>query len=364
MARTLTNPSANARPIAAGSLQSMNLGAMLVRQFGEAVNWTNSPSYQMPKYNPWVDLPVSASDLAVSASELPVSASELPVSVSEMPVSASEMPEPNPEEPLPPTEFISETQANELASCQVAPSQVAPSQVAPAQVTPAQVTPAQVTPAQVAPSEETPVEVATSEVTTSEVATFEETPFEETPSQETPSAKGGEETAGIEQLAIEAAELAAELQERSVRLEEAQRAAESETANKQAALRVEQNELKPRNRNVVEAEKRTQTNQKVAESVVALEAEPIAIILDTVAKNSRVRDYAPIQSAFHMPSASDDSSEEYLCKLERLVLELNIELGRRNERQNKTDPIAQLSQRIIELNLENLALKDMLQLRK
>ena len=318
MARTLTNPSANARPIAAGSLQSMNLGAMLVRQFGEAVNWTNSPSYQMPKCNPWVDLPVSAS---------------------EMPVSASEMPEPNPEEPLPPTEFISGTQANELASAEVTP----------AEVTPAQVTPAQVAPAQVAPSEETPAEVATSE---------------ETPSQETPSAKEGEETAGIEQLAIEAAELAAELQERSVRHEEAQRAAKSETANKQAALRVKQNELEPRNRSVVEAAKRTQTNQKVAESVVALEAEPIAIILDTVTKNSRVRDYAPIQSAFHVPSASDDSSEEYLCKLERLVLELNMELGRRNEGQNKTDPIAQLSQRIIELNLENLALKDMLQLRK
>ena len=328
MARTLTNPSANARPIAAGSLQSMNLGAMLVRQFGEAVNWTNSPSYQMPKCNPWVDLPVSAS---------------------EMPVSASEMPEPNPEEPLPPTEFISGTQANELASAEVTPAEVTPAQVAPAQVTPAQVAPAQV-----APSEETPAEVATSEV-----ATSEETPFEETP-----SAKEGEETAGIEQLAIEAAELAAELQERSVRHEEAQRAAKSETANKQAALRVKQNELEPRNRSVVESAKRTQTNQKVAESVVALEAEPIAIILDTVAKNSRVRDYAPIQSAFHVPSASDDSSEEYLCKLERLVLELNMELGRRNEGQNKTDPIAQLSQRIIELNLENLALKDMLQLRK
>ncbi len=54
-------------------------------------------------------------------------------------------------------------------------------------------------------------------------------------------------------------------------------------------------------------------------------------------------------------------TETYLAKLERLVLELNMELIRRHESDQAVDPVEQLTQRIIELNLENMELKEMLQ---
>ncbi len=52
------------------------------------------------------------------------------------------------------------------------------------------------------------------------------------------------------------------------------------------------------------------------------------------------------------------SVEAYLRQLEQLVLQLNMELGRRD--QASSDPIQDLSQRVIDLNLENLALKEQL----
>ena len=41
-----------------------------------------------------------------------------------------------------------------------------------------------------------------------------------------------------------------------------------------------------------------------------------------------------------------------------------MELGRRNNEQQPADPIEQLTQRIIELNLENLALREQIELHK
>ncbi len=56
----------------------------------------------------------------------------------------------------------------------------------------------------------------------------------------------------------------------------------------------------------------------------------------------------------------DRDLDTYLAQLEQLVLQLNMELGRRDAAQR--DPLQDLSQRVIDLNLENLALRE--QLRK
>ncbi len=58
------------------------------------------------------------------------------------------------------------------------------------------------------------------------------------------------------------------------------------------------------------------------------------------------------------------SEEDYLRKLETLVLQLNLELGQRTKSNNPVqDHIESLSQRILDLNLENLALRQELELR-
>ncbi len=61
------------------------------------------------------------------------------------------------------------------------------------------------------------------------------------------------------------------------------------------------------------------------------------------------------------PQASDASVDAYLTRLEQLVLQLNMELGRRAENA-ASDPIQELSQRVLDLNFENLALKEKLRM--
>ena len=62
-------------------------------------------------------------------------------------------------------------------------------------------------------------------------------------------------------------------------------------------------------------------------------------------------------STSHTEHASVD---DYVAKLERLVLELNMELARRDDRPSG-NTLEDLSQRILDLNLENLALREQLQ---
>ncbi len=94
----------------------------------------------------------------------------------------------------------------------------------------------------------------------------------------------------------------------------------------------------------------------------AINSAPVA---EKAPSSERRRDAAPVSFASLQRSvAAPAASDAYLSQLERLVLELNMELGRRNNEQAPTDPIEQLTQRIIELNLENLALREQIELQK
>jgi hypothetical protein len=44
-----------------GSLQSLNLGVLLVGQLSQAINWTNGSSFKKLDCKPWVDLPAHSS---------------------------------------------------------------------------------------------------------------------------------------------------------------------------------------------------------------------------------------------------------------------------------------------------------------
>jgi hypothetical protein len=62
------------------------------------------------------------------------------------------------------------------------------------------------------------------------------------------------------------------------------------------------------------------------------------------------------------PSDSNSTGDEYLHQLERLIIELNMELGMRDgdSPSQETDQMSLLVQRMIDLNLQNLALKEQL----
>jgi hypothetical protein len=57
----------------------------------------------------------------------------------------------------------------------------------------------------------------------------------------------------------------------------------------------------------------------------------------------------------------EQSQDDYLLQLERLVVELNMELAQVRGEQIGVDPMEQMANRIIALNLENLALREKLQ---
>lgn len=62
------------------------------------------------------------------------------------------------------------------------------------------------------------------------------------------------------------------------------------------------------------------------------------------------------------PTDSGSTGDEYLRQLERLIIELNMELGMRDGESpsQETDQMSLLVQRMIDLNLQNLALKEQL----
>ncbi len=98
-----------------------------------------------------------------------------------------------------------------------------------------------------------------------------------------------------------------------------------------------------------------QSNPRVNGSVTRAPDRISRLVADVSAKTLADQSRA---TAIQRPSCTDSSLETYLAQLEQLVLQLNMELGRRD--QASSDPIQDLSQRVIDLNLENLALKEQL----
>lgn len=114
-----------------------------------------------------------------------------------------------------------------------------------------------------------------------------------------------------------------------------------------------------------EAERQTHNRQsiplpnlpKTAERKPVADRPTLATTPATVVPGSVTVD-RPLVATLQRPVSVDQTVEGYLAKLEQLVLQLNMELGRRDAA--SSDPIQDLSQRVIDLNLENLALKEQL----
>ena len=375
-----TNSQSSSANANRGSLQVLNLGPLLVGQLAQAINWSNDAAFKRPDCKPWVDLPPDANLVSTLASTpeavVPDISSVSVVSEESKTVSS-----------LTSVDTIKEVSASDESTAKV--------------VTRDEESPAPpLEPATERLSEHAELEsqdgkiqsdvVEISREKSSAVATrSDDVSLEVAPtptiSKETIIAK--EECEGDPHpVAIidHATESRTEL-EHSQNKTEHEPKLDSEPSLKPEVIRSEKPTIVPNADRPVPSAVETVTSSKVRNigedtSRAAIE---IANRDETNAariapQKSRDSDRIGKQKPHLSPtvpmaertsfakSASmhpkvDQSQDDYLLQLERLVVELNMELAQVRGEQTGADPMEQMANRIIALNLENLALREKLQ---
>lgn len=386
MVTNIHNSSGKAKHLAASSLASMNLGALSLRQFGETVNWSNAESYQPKSRTPWAYLSTEASESVASVGSLE-SAAEVATPTLEVENTKAEI------------EAVENEKAAEDAAIQAEAARVAAEEakakaVAEEAATRMAAAEAQATMAQelaakaAAEQQAAEKERIEKERKVAELAAAQEQAQADKKAADQRAlseAAEAERVANADNADKEAAETLAIAQAKQA---ESQAAAETLAAAEKAQQEELRNETAKQERLQLEQLQRERLRQEslqrdaTAIQNTPLEAEkhstnvpskrippngsnttpPVSILpirnLPAATSNQAVATSA-VKS--HLATRQESSTDEYLAQLERLVLELNMELGRRRDDQQVADPMQQLSQRIIELNLENLALKEQLQ---
>jgi hypothetical protein len=352
-----TNSQSSSANANRGSLQVLNLGSLLVGQLAQAVNWSNDSAFKKPECKPWVDLPLVA-NVASTPQSTPeaVVADSAPVSVvseeskSETgPTSVVEIKEPLVPDAAPakvvpqdkePTTSVHETAteklsepgeldslAGEIRSDAVEISQEAPPAVA----------------------EASPVVAARSED-----VTLEETP-PPTVTTERSIAKAEikveEEPVAIVDKALDTSSELVRSQSKS----EQETKLEPEPASKPKAMNAESKR--------VAIESADRENQDAARPALqkSRDTDRVRDPKPHVSQSHKMAERVSFAKSASMPARVDQSQDDYLLQLERLVVELNMELAQVRGEQTAVDPMEQMANRIIALNLENLALREKLQ---
>ena len=357
----------------AGSLQAMNLGCMPLGQLGALVNWRNEQTFTAPDCKPWVELPLAAANTA---------------SVS-MPSALASAEASKPVE-TPPTQSV-QPSANDTEVMATPPS------------------------IESSVDENAAHDAMAKELAAQELAAKEEA-LQEAKAKEIAENAAKEEAEKAAASAREAAEIAAkEVTEREAKEAEAKEAAAKEAAAKEAAAK----EAAAKEAAAREAVTRDVAEKQAVATEVAAESAPIPVSSNPSVLSATVETISkPILNRPTMPSIGEEirtdndprrsvtsstqldrsrtadrlqptahiealslnldetvsfpssnpraprnatSNEDYLLQLERLVLELNMELGRSRGEPKPSDPMEQMANRIIALNLENLALREKLQ---
>ena len=360
----------------------MNLGALPMQQLADAVNWCNSTSYTPPQCVPWVDLPQSDSASSTTVIETSQVAAQ-----SESTQAAVEAAEPQ-TSPQPISTEINLTPPSAIESEKTDAEAIAKQKAAELAAQQAK-------------------ELAEQELA-ARIA-------REQAEKEAAQLKAASERAAQERAAVAAAEQAAKIAGEQAEAEALQRSkdelaqkaqAEEQAAKQRASEQAELERQESIRREAAakrEAEEREVASTRHAEERAAAEQEAAQRITEFQNKQAIERISAPIAANPAQPSSSPGSAsptrannpatartpiperkresapvlgaaltrttsvpatDDYLSQLERLVLELNMELARRNNEQQPADPIEQLTQRIIALNLENLALREQIELQK
>ncbi len=363
---SIENQSSVAWKPVAGSLQAMNLGSMPLSQLGQLVNWRNEQTYTIPACKPWVDLPLAATD---------------PGNVSAPAASA-------PVEPTKPTDII----AAESVSQPVAPPEVAVA-------APTLDSSANDAALQAAKAQELAEAAAKEAAAASELAEAEKAAAKAKAAAdlEVAAAAQAAEAAARDAAAKEAAALEAAAKVAAAKEAAAREAAAIENAAREAAAKQNAQTKAAEDSAPIEPPAPSPLSESTVTKESAAEPIPDPPKVTTAAKetksavapktsssaasqtesnrssenqptrarseplSSHLNDIVPIVPSNLRSPRNESSGDEYLLQLERLVLELNMELGRSRGEPKPVDPIEQMANRIIALNLENLALREKLQ---
>jgi len=404
-----------------GSLQALNLGALTVSNFGDVVNWTNNPNFKVTTLSPWVELPVRMFDAVDTDIKNDVAASE-PVNVAESQAPDAQQVEnvvPAVAVESAPVELahnaaeiaVAETmakdnnlaadraaelakQADEAIKVEAANAEAA-KQAAEVAARLKQESEAKTqADLALAESQRAAAERARAERVAAEMAEAELAATKLALAEQAETANLESKRALAEQAELASAETTRLATERlEVDLAEGNRlAAEKLAAEKlaaelalsafkakdQARKLAEQKAFEEESPSSAEAGNETQTPVQDVEPVSAIQASRATRIVASAEKTDarpcsergvsraisppkKLSNASSVAALHPVTGSTSQSTEDYLAKLERLVLELNMELGRRSENEEE-DPVAQLSQRIIELNLENMDLRERLQI--
>ncbi len=343
---TTTNISANARK---QSLQAIGWGAVAMHQLASLINWSNSKDAPQPSVTPWTALESSTATVVSTPtsadSQEPVTPSSAP------PVAATALPQTE--------QLTSVTTTNDAVPPQAQPDVEAldAERIAQQKLQEEKLQEEKLAQAQKAQEKLEQEKIAQQKL---EQQRLEQLNLER---QRLEQEKLAQEKLAQEKLEQQALELKKHEQKK---LEKVQLA---EKENQHQAIDDSKKTQPP-----VE---RLETPSKIVPEVVKESPVPAATVATSPASRQipqrvsvGVPKSQPIIAALppaelslphQRPQASDASVDAYLTRLEQLVLQLNMELGRRAENA-ASDPIQELSQRVLDLNFENLALKEKLRM--
>lgn len=365
-----------------GSLQKMNLGSLLVGQLGQAINWSNDASFKKPECKPWVDLPISDVELtskpspveptpsqqAEPAREAPVAVTTSQPAIVDVPeeINVEKVPdsqptvvssidstvdstndskiEPEPakssssdqvEAPTTTVEAKRETDVDNIQASSAIASQpqdeISIDAKSKSSLDESVTQSRKAEEIAAAPSAATVAEPTPAELTRSEPARSEPARSEPTPPAPTPQ-KPSAEAASI------AVASARELPSASPAAIDERLTNETEVVAPMAPVAT-----------------RTNAASKPVSSMGS------NVVSSGPSQKTKSFDKPVLPSTLRPIASGEQSQEEYLLQLERLVVELNMELASVRGEQEAVDPIEQMANRIIALNLENLALREKLQ---
>ncbi|MFN7843417.1 MAG: hypothetical protein ACK5YR_12540 [Pirellula sp.] len=342
-----------------GSLQSMNLGALLVGQLSQAINWSNDTSFKRPECKPWVDLPAVSGEPKNEQSNSEVTPTPV---VSTQAIVEDKAPQVTQEA------FVEVNNSAPPDAPSAESVQVAIESTEKCELTP----PAIESSEQVAIVESTAdasVELARlpSEVAAESVAVEVVKNDLETSPNLDQSAIGSLETSKSQRKLDDQTKVETSPSEKSTDVSSAESPITSDSnqayqpvPTSKVATSVDKIELDAKPSPVVKAPRQDSSKSKPVEQVtdeevVAKSAKPLP------RPSYQVAERIPLGKAVSKSPGGDMPQDDYLVQLERLVVELNMELARVRGEEATVDPIEQMANRIIALNLENLALREQLQ---
>lgn len=375
-----TNSQSSSANANRGSLQVLNLGPLLVGQLAQAINWSNDAAFKRPECKPWVDLPPDANiaSTVVSTPEAVVAdlASVSVVSEESKTVSS-----------LTSVDTIKEVSASDESTAQVVTRDEESPTSAHEPVTERLPEHAELE-SQDGKLQPDVVEIShegsSAVATRSEDISLEVTPSPTVSEEPIITREEGEGEASPVAMLDHATESRPELEHSQSKTEHEPKLGSGPSpvpevihsdkptvvpnADRPVPLEVEtvtsskaQSISEDTSRAAIEIENRENSNaarippQKSRDADRTGKQKPH--LSPAVPRVERVS----FAKSTSMHPKVDQSQDDYLLQLERLVVELNMELAQVRGEQAGVDPMEQMANRIIALNLENLALREKLQ---